>query len=156
MTEKKSSDKNKEKEKEKESEDGKKILSDTEKKNVITTSKPTENNAQTVRYDRLQTLAYRCLQQCTKSLTYDTMVSCYPKIASHNVGKGWLNQGLEDIKKFWETSSEREFNSIWKERDIKRKLDELDGIILEGKKRQKRWSEMDGKAKRDDVDAPLL
>lgn len=84
-----------------------------------------------IRYTRLQEISARSLQESIKQLTLDRVSSCYPTIASTPKGRQALQQAINQIVAYWQSTATKEFTEIYKERDIQTKMNELDNIIAE-------------------------
>lgn len=83
-----------------------------------------------IRYERLRVVCIKALQESIKkSLSSEQIRKCYPTLASSEEGVKSLEIARTQIIDFWLNSSITEFDQIFKERDIKNKLDTLDDII---------------------------
>lgn len=90
-----------------------------------------------IRYERLKLVCKKALEQSIKkSLSIDQIKSCYPTIASTEDGQKSLEIARSQIIKFWHNNSTKEFDLIFKERNIETKLNELDEIIQKAQERK--------------------
>ncbi|KAK9354814.1 Nnf1-domain-containing protein [Lipomyces doorenjongii] len=87
-----------------------------------------------IRNQRFLEIFQRSLQASTQTLTFDKLSQCYPYVAEH--GAVGLREAMNQAMRFWETSSTREFHAILEERDVARKLTELDALIEEARERK--------------------
>lgn len=93
-----------------------------------------------IRYRKLQELSARTLQQAAKVLTLDKVQSCYPTIASSDTGKENLRKAIKQIVDHWQNAAQQEFDAIYQERDIRKKMVQLDALIEEAKARKSQSS----------------
>mmetsp|Transcript_469 Transcript_469/g.447 ORF Transcript_469/g.447 Transcript_469/m.447 type:complete len:196 (-) Transcript_469:1302-1889(-) len=90
-----------------------------------------------IRYERLKLVCKKALEQSIKkSLSMDQIRTCYPTIASTDDGQKSLEIARSQIIKFWHNNSTKEFDLIFKERNIETKLNELDEIIQKAEERK--------------------
>lgn len=89
-----------------------------------------------IRYERLQQISARSLQESIKVLTLDQLISCYPTMATLPKGKEVMEQALKQIAEFWKVTALKEFDTIYEERDIKAKFEQLDELIADAKTRK--------------------
>lgn len=90
-----------------------------------------------IRYERLKLVCKKALEQSIKkSLSMDQIKTCYPTIASTDEGQKSLEIARSQIIKFWHNNSTKEFDLIFKERNIETKLNELDEIIQKAEERK--------------------
>lgn len=90
-----------------------------------------------IRYERLKLVCKKALEQSIKkSLSMDQIKTCYPTIASTEEGQKSLEIARSQIIKFWHNNSTKEFDLIFKERNIETKLNELDEIIQKAEERK--------------------
>lgn len=90
-----------------------------------------------IRYERLKLVCKKALEQSIKkSLSIDQIKTCYPTIASTEEGQKSLEIARSQIIKFWHNNSTKEFDLIFKERNIETKLNELDEIIQRAQERK--------------------
>ncbi|KAK9247925.1 Nnf1-domain-containing protein [Lipomyces tetrasporus] len=87
-----------------------------------------------IRNQRLLEIFERSLYASTKTLTFSKLSQCYPYVAEH--GAAGLREAMNQAMRFWETSSTREFYAILEERNVARKLTELDALIEEARERK--------------------
>lgn len=93
-----------------------------------------------IRYLRLQQISARSLQESIKALTLDRLISCYPTTGSLPKGPDVMEQALNQIVEFWKTTALKEFETIYEERDIKKKFEELDAIIADARRRKDEYN----------------
>lgn len=102
-----------------------------------------DTEVEKIRYERLKLVSKKALElSIKKSLSIEQIRSCYPTIASTEEGEKALEIARSQIVKFWHKTSMEEFDLIFKERDIENKLDELDQIIYDAKKRKETGEEL--------------
>jgi kinetochore protein NNF1 len=110
-----------------------------------------------IRYQRLQQIGARSLQESIKALTLDRLLSCYPTTASLPKGSDVMEQALKQIAEFWRTTALKEFDTIYEERDIKAKFDELDKLIADARRRKEDYKErVQTQSPIDPVDQPVF
>lgn len=102
-----------------------------------------------VRYKALVQVTERSLQESVKALTFERLASCYANIASKDRGRADLQKALAQTTEFWRTTALREFRAVFEERDIKRKLAELDEIVADARIRKQQWQSPAQRAKTD-------
>lgn len=96
----------------------------------------TTPSSEKIRFEKLRLVCRKALEQSIKkSLSQEQIISCYPTIADSNDGIKSLDLARQQIIKFWFNNSMREFEWIFKERNIELKLDELDELILQARMR---------------------
>lgn len=89
-----------------------------------------------IRFERLQAVCTRALQESIKkSLDIEKIKKCYPTLASSEEGVKALEIARSQIIEFWLNNSLKEFELIFKERDIENKLNSLDDLIQLAKER---------------------
>uniref|UniRef100_A0A060TBD2 ARAD1D34276p n=1 Tax=Blastobotrys adeninivorans TaxID=409370 RepID=A0A060TBD2_BLAAD len=89
-----------------------------------------------IRHRKLQELSARTLQQAVKVLTLEKVQSCYPTIASSDTGKENLRKAIKQIVDHWQNAAQQEFDAIYQERDIRKKMVQLDALIEEARARK--------------------
>lgn len=89
-----------------------------------------------IRYDRLQKISQRSLNESVKFLTLQRMESCYPGIANAPKGKQALQKAMDQISGYWTTAATKEFEAVFEERDVKNKMKQLDDLVNEAEKRR--------------------
>ncbi|KAG4304614.1 hypothetical protein PORY_002007 [Pneumocystis oryctolagi] len=67
---------------------------------------------------------------------YEQIAKCFPALAKNS--PEILRNAHEQVISFLQSSCEREFSSILKERDVVSRLNELDDLIMNAKQRQER------------------
>ncbi|CCE83912.1 Piso0_004509 [Millerozyma farinosa CBS 7064] len=101
-----------------------------------------DNRTQKIRYERLRLVCQKALEQSIKkSLSMEQIKKCYPTISSSKEGERSLEIARSQIVKFWHTNSMKEFDLIFKERDIETKLNELDEIVQKAQERKAKGDE---------------
>lgn len=97
-----------------------------------------DKNIEKVRFERLKLVCRKALKQLIKkSLSIEQIKTCYPLIASTEEGVESLEIARSQMIKWWLSSSLKEFDLIFSERDIENKLDELDKIIQTAQQRKR-------------------
>lgn len=91
----------------------------------------TEYTHSHIRFEALHSALSYALQKTLSKLTLKTFVSCYPAI-----DRSSLEYVRQQIIKSWQTRAELEFQKIFAERNLKEKLDNLDDVISNGKRRK--------------------
>ncbi|KAG5518197.1 hypothetical protein PMAC_003383 [Pneumocystis sp. 'macacae'] len=89
-----------------------------------------------LRAQRLQDLLEKSLSQTIKACSYEQIAKCFPVLAKNS--PEILRNAHEQVISFLQSSCEREFLSILKERDVVSRLNELDNLIMSAKLRQER------------------
>ncbi|KAG7194892.1 uncharacterized protein KQ657_004000 [Scheffersomyces spartinae] len=83
-----------------------------------------------VRYPRMRALCGKALMQVIgKGLSMDKFISCFPVLAESPEGMEALRNARQQVIGFWTKAAESEFETIFKERDLETKLDQLDEIV---------------------------
>lgn len=83
-----------------------------------------------IRFERLELVCRKAIEQSIKkSLSLELLQTCYPDMATTDEGRYAITNARQQIIRFWHTESMREFELIFKERDVEQKLNELDEII---------------------------
>lgn len=101
-----------------------------------------DNRTQKIRYERLKLVCQKALEQSIKkSLSMEQIKKCYPTISLSKEGERSLEIARSQIVKFWHTNSMKEFDLIFKERDIENKLNELDEIVQKAQERKTKGDE---------------
>ena len=89
-----------------------------------------------IRYQRLLQVFNRALFQSISTFQdWNKISSCFPHYAETELGKIHLESCRKQVSALWSELCEREFQEIVKDRDIRSKLDELDGLIAQAKQR---------------------
>ncbi|CAN6637947.1 kinetochore-associated protein Nnf1p [Trichomonascus vanleenenianus] len=91
---------------------------------------------ESIRYDRLNQISARSLEESVKFLTYERLATCYPTVASTTKGRQVLEQARNQIAEHWKVTALKEFDAIYDERKIKEKMVELDTLISQARERQ--------------------
>lgn len=92
-----------------------------------------------IRYPHLLKVSQRTVAETLKLLTYKKLAACYPTIAATPAGSFALKQALTKIKRHFESSTLREMDVIFRERELEKGLKELETIINEAKERRERF-----------------
>lgn len=91
---------------------------------------------QKIRYSRLKQVFDKALTQSISKLeSWDKVSSCFPRYAETRDGATNLVTCQRQVIEFWTELCRREFDEILVERNVKEKLDELDELVSEAKKR---------------------
>lgn len=89
-----------------------------------------------IRYQRLLQVFNRALFQSISTFQdWNKISSCFPHYAETELGKIHLENCRKQVSALWSELCEREFQEIVKDRDIRAKLDELDGLVAQAKRR---------------------
>lgn len=103
--------------------------------NVNNKEKDSSNDSR-IRYLRLNQVFNKALSQSiAKFQNYDKLSSCFPDYSSTHLGKIHLMNCEKQVTEFWRELCHREFQEIMKERHVKEKLDDLDDLINQARKR---------------------
>ncbi|CEP63455.1 MIND complex subunit NNF1 LALA0_S08e02872g [Lachancea lanzarotensis] len=87
-----------------------------------------------IRYTRLNQVCRKALQQSvTKVQSWDKLASCFPTYTATDTGARNLSTCQQQVVEFWMELSKREFDEIFRERDIENKLNDLDDLISRAK-----------------------
>lgn len=101
-----------------------------------------DTRTQKIRYERLRLVCQKALEQSIKkSLSMEQIRKCYPTISLSREGERSLEIARSQIVKFWHNNSMKEFDLIFKERDIETKLNELDEIVQKAQERKAKGDE---------------
>jgi kinetochore protein NNF1 len=100
------------------------------------TAGPTECS-ESIRYQRLKQICSRSLQESIKYLTIDRLMACYPTVVLIPKSRQVMEQALAQITAFWESTAEKEFAAVFEEKNIGKKLDELETLIEEAQTRKR-------------------
>ncbi|KAI3404047.2 hypothetical protein KGF56_003206 [Candida oxycetoniae] len=93
-------------------------------------SSTNEKNIHKVRFERLQLVGKKAVEQVLKtSLTTDQIKSCYKEIAESEVGLKSLETGSNQLEKYLLEETLAEFDHIYEENDLSSKLNDLDEVI---------------------------
>ncbi|CAM9014805.1 unnamed protein product [Wickerhamomyces anomalus] len=90
-----------------------------------------------IRFERLNQVCKRALEESMKALSDDNLKMCYPILAGSKEGKDTISAVKDQLKESWSQNSQKEFDAIFKERDIEEKLNQLDDLIIQAQERQK-------------------
>ncbi|EDO18812.1 hypothetical protein Kpol_1028p88 [Vanderwaltozyma polyspora DSM 70294] len=91
---------------------------------------------QKIRYVRFCQVFNKAISQTLLKLqNWDKIKSCFPEYSETREGAQNLVTCQEQVSQFWVELCKREFNEIVEERQVKIKLDDLDDLIIEAKKR---------------------
>lgn len=91
-----------------------------------------------IRFTLLQKVLEKSLSESTKTITLEKLKGCYPELALTEDGVKAMEIVRSQITEIWQEKSLAEFNAVFKERDVENSLNELDRLIEEAKRRQKR------------------
>ncbi|SCU81664.1 LANO_0B03818g1_1 [Lachancea nothofagi CBS 11611] len=91
-----------------------------------------------IRYKRLNQVCRKALQQSVNKIqNWEKLSSCFPQYTATDAGAKNLSTCQRQVIEFWMELSKREFEEIFKERDIENKLNDLDDLISHSKDVQK-------------------
>lgn len=90
-----------------------------------------------IRFQRLNEVCNKALAESIKVLSDDNLKMCYPILSSTNEGKDTMTAVKGQLKQSWTENAQKEFEAIFKEREIENKLDELDDLIHQAQELQK-------------------
>ncbi|PSK35742.1 hypothetical protein C7M61_004223 [Candidozyma pseudohaemuli] len=83
-----------------------------------------------VRFDRLRRVTEKAVEQTVKKLLQQEQIEkCFPTISEMKGGKSALETARKQILQYFQLTLEKQFQYIFEQNDIERKLDELDEII---------------------------
>ncbi|KAF3989180.1 hypothetical protein FT663_03627 [Candidozyma haemuli var. vulneris] len=83
-----------------------------------------------IRFNKLRRVTEKAVEQTVKkSLQPETIEKCFPVISEMKGGKSALETARKQILQYFQSTSEKQFQYIFEQNDIERKLDELDEII---------------------------
>ncbi|ODV95627.1 hypothetical protein PACTADRAFT_50325 [Pachysolen tannophilus NRRL Y-2460] len=91
---------------------------------------------QKIRFSKFEEVVLKALDESLKTLSLEKLKTCYPNIAKTTNGIKYLEAAQVQIQEYWSKNSIEEFQAIYKERNLKFKLDELDELIYEAQKRK--------------------
>lgn len=86
-----------------------------------------------IRFQRFQEVVDKALEEALKTLSVENFESCFPNIANTFTGKKYLQLSQKQIFEFWKNESKKEFELIYTERDLEKKLTLLDHLIYEAR-----------------------
>lgn len=87
------------------------------------------NSRQHIRFHRLEQVCSKALTESQKVLTDDNLHACYPTLASSQDGRALIQTIKQQLTESWQANTQNEFTSIFSEREIEEKLNELDELI---------------------------
>jgi len=83
-----------------------------------------------IRYERLNQVMKKAVEQTIKKLLMsEQLEKCFPTISNMEGGPEALETARKQIQKYFHSTCFKQFEHIFNNRDIERKLDELDEII---------------------------
>lgn len=86
--------------------------------------------AERIRYDRLRQVVRKAVEQTIrKLLNPEQLEKCFPTISKMEGGPDALETARKQIQRHFHSTCSKQFDYIVAERDIERKLDELDEVI---------------------------
>ncbi|TID29847.1 hypothetical protein CANINC_001596 [Pichia inconspicua] len=85
-----------------------------------------------IRFEAFHSALSYALQKTLSKLTLKLFVSCFP-----TTDHASLDYVRKEIIKLWQSKAESEFQKIFKERNLKQKLDELDSIVNKAEQRKR-------------------
>lgn len=101
-------------------------------------SSTTTGNANHIRFQRLNQVCEKALEESLKALSDENLEMCYPTLSSTKEGKHEIQTVKDQLHESWSQNARKEFDAVFKERDIEVKLNELDDLILEAQEHQKK------------------
>lgn len=92
-----------------------------------------ENNR--IRYERLNQVVRKAVDQTVKkALSAELLNQCFPNIAQMDGGAEALESARRQLQDYLQKTSTLQVEHIFTERDVKRKLDDLDDLIEEAQR----------------------
>lgn len=83
-----------------------------------------------IRFNKLRRVTEKAVEQTVKKLLQpETIEKCFPVISEMKGGKSALETARKQILQYFQLTLEKQFQYIFEQNDIERKLDELDEII---------------------------
>lgn len=90
-----------------------------------------------IRYDRLNQVVKKAVEQTIKRLLMpEQLEKCFPTISKMDGGPEALEMARKQMQKYFHSTCFKQFEHILENRDIHRKLDELDEIIHDAQQRR--------------------
>lgn len=90
-----------------------------------------------IRYDRLNQVVKKAVEQTIKRLLMpEQLEKCFPTISKMDGGPEALEMARKQMQKYFHSTCFKQFEHIFENRDIHRKLDELDEIIHDAQQRR--------------------
>lgn len=90
-----------------------------------------------IRYERLNQVMKKAVEQTIKKLLMpEQLQKCFPTISTMEGGPEALETARKQIQKYFHSTCFKQFDHIFQNRDIERKLDELDAIIHDAQQRR--------------------
>lgn len=89
-----------------------------------------------IRFSRLEQVCSKALEESQKVLTDENLQACYPSIASTQQGRLLIQTIKQQLEESWSNNTHNEFSSIFQERQIEQKLNELDDLIALAQQRK--------------------
>ncbi|KAI5966812.1 uncharacterized protein KGF55_000221 [Candida pseudojiufengensis] len=119
------------------------------------------NTKKKIRYDRLQVLGIKAVEQVIKTSFSDEQIQqCYPTIMESKTGSKDLKIGLDQLQKYLHDNTIAEFNTIYDEYGLKQKLSDLDDIVSSAQKRKQlgdiNTTHIDQLSPKDLIDSTIL
>lgn len=81
-------------------------------------------------------MCLKALEESQKVLTDENVYSCYPNLVCTPNGKDLVDKVKQQLIDSWRDNTVKEFRSIFEERDIENKLNELDDLIAKAQERK--------------------
>lgn len=97
----------------------------------------TSQNSNHIRFQRLNQVCDKALEESMKALSDENLQMCYPTLSSTKEGKHEIQTVKDQLHESWSQNARNEFDAVFKERDIEAKLNELDDLILQAQEHQK-------------------
>lgn len=94
------------------------------------------SETQKIRFIRFNQVFNKAFSQSVLKLqSWDKISSCFPEYSSNAEGARNLANSQQQVSQFWTELLKREFNEIVQERQVQKKLDDLDDLIIQAKER---------------------
>ncbi|WPK25376.1 hypothetical protein PUMCH_002688 [Australozyma saopauloensis] len=98
---------------------------------------------QHVRYDRLKRVLEKAVDQTVKRLMDSEQVaSCFPQISQVEGGEAILELARKQVASYFRSTSLSQFEHICQERNVELRLNALDDIVIDARKRKEQNSGM--------------
>lgn len=97
----------------------------------------TMSDYERIRFERLQQVITKAVEQTIKkSLMPEQLQQCFPSISAMEGGQEALETARKQIQKYFHSMCTKQFEHTLNNRDIERKLDDLDEIIQAAQRRR--------------------
>ncbi|KAK2732058.1 mind kinetochore complex component [Colletotrichum kahawae] len=95
----------------------------------------------------------RALQKTLETVRYDNFASCFPTIAAH--APNTLRNVQKQMVDYLEERCNKDFQSILGDRDVVKKLNELESLVSDAERRRQESNNNNNNAGDDDVEEPI-